>query len=163
MFCDQCGTQLQPAQQTCPRCGKPVLVPTAYRRNRVQEHVRLVGILWMAYSALTAVGGVAVVIVAHTIFGNAFRMHQGPPPEVSMWLRPLLTCVGVLLLMKSAVGFFAGWGLLQRERWARVAALIVGFISLFNVPVGTALGIYTLWVLLPAQSDDEYQALAKAA
>src|SRR5258707_5668009 len=109
MFCDQCGSQLQPAQQSCARCGKPVLGPTAYRRNRVQEHVRLVGILWMAYSALTAVGGVAVVIVAHTGFGNAFRMHQGPPPEVSIWLRLLLTCVGCLLLIKSAVGFFAGW------------------------------------------------------
>ncbi len=160
MFCDQCGTQLQPAQQTCARCGKPVLGPTAYRRNRVQEHVRLVGILWMAYSALTAVGGVAVVVVANTIFGH---MRQGPPPEVSIWLRPLLASVGALLLIKAAVGFFTGWGLLQREPWARVASLIVGFISLFNVPVGTALGIYTLWVLLPAQSDDEYQALAKAA
>ena len=163
MFCDQCGTQLQPAQQTCARCGKAVLGPTSYRRNRVQEHVRLVGILWMAYSALAAVGGVAVVIVAHTIFGHAFSMRQGPPPEVSMWLRPLLTCVGTFLLIKAAVGFFTGWGLLQREPWARVAALIVGFISLFNVPIGTALGTYTLWVLLPAQSDDEYQALAKAA
>jgi len=40
---------------------------------------------------------------------------------------------------------------------------VVGFISLFNIPLGTALGIYTLWVLLPTQSDDEYQALAKAA
>ena len=163
MFCDQCGTQLQPAQQTCARCGKPVLGPTAYRRNRVQEHVRLVGILWMAYSALTVVGGVAVIIVAQTIFGGALRMAPGPPPEVSIWLRPLLTCVGGLLLIKAAVGLLTGWGLLQREPWARVAALIVGFISLFNVPIGTALGIYTLWVLLPSQSDDEYQALAKAA
>jgi hypothetical protein len=114
----------------------------------------------MAYSALTVVGGVAVIIVAQTIFGGAF---QGPPPEVSIWLRPLLTCVGGLLLIKAAVGLLTGWGLLQREPWARVAALIVGFISLFNVPIGTALGIYTLWVLLPTQSDDEYQALAKAA
>src|SRR5882757_8614319 len=79
MFCDQCGSQLQPAQQSCTRCGKPVLGPVAYRRNRVQEHVRLVGILWMAYSALTVVGGVAVIIVAQTIFGGALRMAPGPP------------------------------------------------------------------------------------
>jgi predicted nucleic acid-binding Zn ribbon protein len=163
MFCDQCGTQLQPTQQTCGRCGKPVLGPIAYRRNRVQEHVRLVGILWMAYSALLVVGGVAVMIVANTVFGGAFRPPSGPPLEVSAWLRPLLTFVGGLVLLKAAAGFIAGWGLLQRESWARVAALIVGFISLFNVPIGTALGIYTLWVLLPTQSDDEYQALAKAA
>jgi hypothetical protein len=162
MFCDQCGTQLQPTQQACGRCGKAVLGPVA-RRNRVQEHVRLVGILWMAYSALLVVGGVAVMIVANTIFGGVFRGSGGPPPEVSAWLRPLLSFVGGLILLKAAAGFFVGWGLLQRESWARVAALVVGFISLFNVPIGTALGIYTLWVLLPAQSDDEYQALAQAA
>jgi hypothetical protein len=125
--------------------------------------VRLVGILWMAYSALLVFAGAAVVIVAHTIFGGAFHLPDGPPPEVSAWLRPFLTFIGGLILVKAVAGFFAGWGLLQREPWARVVALILGFLSLFNVPIGTALGIYTLWVLLPTQSDDEYQALAKAA
>jgi hypothetical protein len=163
MFCDQCGTQLQPAQSSCLRCGKAVVGPMGYRRNRVQEHVRLVGILWMAYSALLVFAGAAVVIVAHTIFGGAFHLPDGPPPEVSAWLRPFLTFIGGLILVKAVAGFFAGWGLLQREPWARVVALILGFLSLFNVPIGTALGIYTLWVLLPTQSDDEYQALAKAA
>jgi hypothetical protein len=163
MFCDQCGAQLQPAQQSCARCGKPVVGTVAYRRNRVQEHVRLVGILWMAYSALLVLGGVAVWIVAHTIFGGAFHPPGGPPPEVTAWLRPLLTFVSGMILVKAAAGFIAGWGLIQREPWARIVALIVGFLSLFNVPLGTAIGIYTLWVLLPAQSDDEYQALAKVA
>ena len=161
MFCDQCGTQLQPAQASCSRCGKAVLGPAGYRRNRVQEHVRLVGILWMAYSALLVLGGVAVWVVAHTIFGG--RIPDGPPPEVRMWLRPLLTVVSGLIMIKAAAGFIAGWGLLQRESWARVITLVIAFISLFNVPLGTALGIYTLWVLLPTQSDDEYQALARAA
>jgi hypothetical protein len=163
MFCDQCGTQLQPAQSSCLRCGKAVVGPMGYRRNRVQEHVRLVGILWMAYSALLVFAGAAVVIVAHTIFGGAFHVPDGPPPEISAWLRPFLTFIGGLILVKAVAGFFAGWGLLQREPWARVVALILGFLSLFNVPIGTALGIYTLWVLLPTQSDDEYQALANAA
>jgi predicted nucleic acid-binding Zn ribbon protein len=163
MFCDQCGAQLQSGQQSCTRCGKPVLGPVEYRRNRVQEHVRLVGILWMAYSALNVVGGVVLVVVARTLFGGLVHIPNGPPPEITSWLRPLLTFIGGLILVKAAAGFIAGWGLLQREPWARILALVVGFISLFNIPLGTVLGIYTLWVLLPAQSDDEYQALAKAA
>jgi predicted nucleic acid-binding Zn ribbon protein len=162
MFCDQCGTQLQPGQQSCSRCGKTVLAPAAYRRNRVQEHVRLVGILWMAYSALLVLSGIAVWVVAHTIFAGGFR-SGGPSPEISIWLRPLLTVVSGLIMIKAAAGFIAGWGLLQRDSWARVITLVIAFISLFNVPLGTALGIYTLWVLLPTQSDDEYQALARAA
>ena len=163
MFCDQCGTQLQAEQSSCIRCGKPVVGPNQFRRNRVQEHIRLVGILWMAYSALHVVAGAVLIVVAHTIFGNTFHIPSGPPPEVTQWLRPLLEFFGYLILAKAAAGVIAGWGLLQRESWARVVALVVAFVALLNVPLGTALGIYTLWVLLPAQSDEEYKTLSVPA
>ena len=69
----------------------------------------------------------------------------------------------MLVLAKAACGFIAGWGLLQHEPWARVVALVLAFISLFtNIPFGTALGIYTMWVLLPARSEQEYDALVQA-
>ncbi len=163
MYCDQCGAPLQTGESRCGRCGKTVLGLIELRRSRVREHVRLVGILWMAYSALYAVGGVVVIIVARVIFGHMIHIPNGPPPEVTVWLRPILSFVGWLLLVKAAAGFIAGWGLLQRQEWARTVALVVGFIALLNVPIGTVLGIYTLWVLLPAQSDEEYKALAQAA
>ncbi len=163
MYCDQCGAPLQSGEPRCGRCGKTVLGLIELRRSRVREHVRLVGILWMAYSALHAVGGVVVIMVAQVIFGRVIHIPNGPPPEVTVWLRPILSFVGWLLLVKAAAGLIAGWGLLQRQDWARTVALVVGFVALLNVPIGTALGIYTLWVLLPAQSDEEYKALAKAA
>jgi hypothetical protein len=39
---------------------------------------------------------------------------------------------------------------------------VLGFIALFNVPFGTTAGVYALWVLLPAQSQQEYHALVVA-
>jgi hypothetical protein len=163
MFCDQCGTQLQSGASHCGRCGKAVLGSVELRGSRVREHVRLVGILWIAYSALHLVGGVAAIVVAETIFGGAIHIPGGPPPEITVWLRPIISIVGWLLVVKAAAGFLAGWGLLQREEWARTLALVMGFIALLSIPIGTALGIYTLWVLLPSQSDEEYRALAQAA
>jgi hypothetical protein len=163
MFCDQCGMQLQSGAPRCARCGKPVLGLVELQRSRVREHVRLVGILWMAYSSLYVIAGVAVMVVAHTVFSGTFHFNGGPPPEVRVWLRPLLTFFGWLILALAATGFFTGWGLLQREAWARPVALVFGFLSLLRIPLGTALGIYTLWVLLPSRSDDEYKALAQAA
>src|SRR5580700_1854943 len=155
MFCDHCGAQLQSGEQRCGRCGKTVLGLIELRRSRVREHIRLVGILWMAYSALHVVGGVVVLIVAKTIFGRTIHIPDGPPPEITLWLQPLISFVGWMILVKAAAGFIAAWGLLQREDWARTFALVMGFIALLSVPLGTALGIYTLWVLLPSQSDDE--------
>ena len=163
MFCDQCGAPLQAGQPHCSHCGKPVVGPGQLRRRRVEEHIRLVGILWIAYSALHVVGGAVLLVVAHTLFGRSLHMPNGPPPEITEWLRPLIAFFGYLILAKAAAGFIAGWGLLQREPWARTVALVVGFVALLNVPLGTALGIYTLWVLLPAQSDEEYKALSVAA
>jgi len=122
-----------------------------------------VGILWMAYSALHVVAGLVLLVVARVIFGHAIHIPDGPPAEVTVWLRPLLSFIGWMILAKAAAGFIAGWGLLQRQDWARTVALVVAFIALLNVPIGTALGVYTLWVLLPTQSDDEYKALAQAA
>jgi len=53
--------------------------------------------------------------------------------------------------------------LTKHETWARVVALVLAFIALFtNVPLGTALGVYTMWVLLPSESQKEYDALAEA-
>jgi hypothetical protein len=77
-------------------------------------------------------------------------------------LRPFLTVIGYLILAKAAAGLITGWGLLDRQPWGRILALVVGFISLFSIPIGTALGVYTLWVLLPARSDEEYRAFSQA-
>ena len=160
MFCDGCGTTLQAGAAFCSKCGRaiagPVMLTPAQRPGRVQRHVHLLGILWLAESALHALGGVVLFVVANTIL-----IRGGPAGDVPAFLHPLLSVIGTFVLAKSALGFVAGWGLMQRESWARVLALVLGFISLFNPPFGTALGIYTLWVLLPHPSQEEYEQMAQ--
>ncbi len=163
MFCDQCGAQLAPGQLHCSRCGKAVLPSYPLRRNRVREHVRLLGILWIAYSALQVLGAGLMLMAARIFLRGDIHIQNGPSPEFLHLLLPIVSFIAWLLLVKAAAGFVAGWGLLQREQWARVLALVVGFIALLNVPLGTALGIYTLWVLLPSQADADYRTLSAAA
>ncbi len=155
MFCDKCGTTLQEDQLFCSRCGKEVAagVMTGYPRpSRLRQHIRLLGIFWLALSALDGLMGVASYIVANTVF--SLDSHPGRPT----FLHPLLSFIGILVVIKAFAGFATGWGLIQREPWARTLAVVLAFPSLFfNVPFGTALGIYTLWVLLPADSDLEYE------
>src|SRR5579863_1421254 len=161
MFCDGCGAGVQPGQGFCSRCGKQVVGPVMAmqpRRGRVQEHVHLLGILWLAVAALNTMGGVVLFIVGNTLFAHLHEMGV-PQQAPTQFLRSLLSVLGIFVLVKAAAGFIAGWGLLHRESWARVLALVLGFISLFNIPFGTALGVYTMWVLLPGPSEQEYDAL----
>jgi len=160
MFCDKCGAGLQADQSFCSRCGKEVsgLIVGYPQRNRVREHVRLLGIFWLALSALDGLMGVASYIVANTVFS------LGTHPNRPTFLHPLLSFIGIVVIVKAFAGFATGWGLLQREPWARTVAVVLAIPSLFfNVPFGTALGIYTLWVLLPAESDAEYEKEARSA
>jgi hypothetical protein len=162
MFCDGCGGAVQPGQAFCSKCGKQIVGPVSLMQplpGRVKAHVHLLGPLWLAISAFNVVGGVVLYILANTLFAHKFGM----PPEVPAgFLRPLLSVVAIFILAKAAFGFIAGWGLLHREPWARVLALVLAFISLFNVPFGTAIGVYTMWVLLPSESQQQYDDLVAA-
>lgn len=164
MFCDRCGAAVQPGQQFCSNCGKQIVggVPfTQSVRGRVERHSHLLAILWLAGSALEALGGVVLLIIGNALFP---RLHQmGAPPEMpASFFVVLFTTLGIIVLAKAVVGFIAGWGLLQRDPWARVLLLVLAFISLIHPPFGTALGVYTLWVLLPGPSQQEYDTLVAA-
>src|SRR5437870_5143834 len=83
---------------------------------------------------------------------------------VTRMVGPLVMFVlGATFLVVGAGGICVGWGLLQRQPWARTVAIVLGILALFHPPFGTALGIYTLWVLLAAESRGEYDHLARAA
>jgi zinc-ribbon domain len=159
LFCVRCGAQMQENQQFCPSCGTPVRGATTLMpaTGRIAGHIRLLGILWVALSAFRLIPGLFLI---------AFFGHGGMgllPPEVPFFVHGILQAVGTVLVIGAAVGLLTGTGLLQRQAWARVPAIVLAFINLVDMPFGTALGIYTLWVLLPAKSEEEYNQLARSA
>jgi len=125
--------------------------------NRVEQHAKLLGILWIVYAIFHAIGGAVLLIVANTIFGE-LSTHDN-----AFFLHPLLTGIAIFLLVKAAACVVAGFGLIERQSWGRPLTLLLGFISLINIPIGTALGIYTLWVLLSPHADSDYNRLAASA
>jgi hypothetical protein len=164
MFCDACGTQLQASQKFCSGCGRAVTAgfPLSPQRGRIQEHVRLLAIFWFAYAAFEAIGGLVLLVLAHTLFPRLAEIAPMRGPQ-GAFLHVLFTVLGIFVLAKAAAGVFAAWGLLEREPWGRILALVLVFLALLNVPLGTALGVYTLWVLLPAESEAEYARYQNAA
>ncbi|HEX5413227.1 MAG TPA: zinc ribbon domain-containing protein [Terriglobia bacterium] len=171
MFCSNCGANLVPGQNFCSKCGTQVgaagpappeppvqtaTAPVASYQSRIEKHTRVLGILWLVVSLLRLVPAFGLW------FGSGIATHFIPFPfHAFVW--PIAGFIGTLLFATSIAGFLAGWGLLNYRSWARVLALVLGIIALIHFPFGTALGIYTLWVLLPRESEREYRRLARTA
>ena len=154
MFCDRCGTQLRGSESFCASCGKQFRPIPRRAIGRVESHVRNLAMFWLAYSAFRLAGG---------LLFSRFFAHWGLfwDSNVPFFLPHLGRGIGVMLMGTGVLGILAGWGLLERQSWARTLAIVLGFFALFHFPFGTVLGIYTLWVLLPAESAVEYQRTAR--
>jgi hypothetical protein len=159
MFCNQCGTPLQADYNLCPKCGQPVVRNAAapLARGRLEKHLRTVGILWIIVGALFLLPALAV-----TIFGTTAAMfvpfHDAAVNAVGPFL---VFLAGSTLLILGVGGICVGWALIDRQPWARIVAIILGVLALFHPPVGTALGVYTLWVLLSNDAETQYQRMTR--
>ena len=156
MFCDRCGAQVSGPANFCPGCGRTfAATPPVATGGRVVRHVRTLGILWLVYAGLRLMQSVAVTSFA--------RYDWGFFDNMPFFVPGLLRAVGGFYLVLSILGALAGWGLLERRPWARVLAIVLAVFALLKFPLGTALGIYTLWTLAPAQSEAEYRSVQRAA
>jgi hypothetical protein len=69
----------------------------------------------------------------------------------------------VFLLAISLPGLITGIGLLKLQPWARIVGIVLSAINLINIPFGTALGIYGLWVLLNKETEQLFSGVPPAA
>jgi len=58
------------------------------------------------------------------------------------------TAIAVFFITLSVPEIVGGIGLLKHRGWARILVLILAVLDLFLIPIGTIVGIYTMWVLL---------------
>jgi hypothetical protein len=107
----------------------------------MEKHVTNLAVF---YVALSAVGIMAASIVFVAVVGGGFLSGD----DTAMFITSTVgTAVSSLVGILSIPGLICAYGLFKRRSWARYLSLIVGAVNLFNIPFGTALGVYTFWVL----------------
>ena len=73
-------------------------------------------------------------------------------PSGEMVLTIIANVGATILVILSIPGIMAGMGLYKHKEWARILTLILSAIGIFNFPFGTAIGIYSIWVLIQPES-----------
>jgi len=172
MVCQSCGSPVEGA--FCSKCGAPLPAPPppvygvpqpVMRAPRLQSHLQLLGILWCVYGVYRVASGILAALIFLGISTPGFLGGFGKPPNVPfLVLAPWMSGVAVVVVLFTSVGALlalaAGVSLLMHKSWGRILAIVIGILALITIPFGTALGIYTLWVLAPSTSGAEYDAIA---
>ncbi len=108
----------------------------------MQQHVKVLGILYIAFSSLLLlIGIVLLVIVAGAGMVSGDRHAAMITGTVG-----ILICGFFLVL--SVPGIITGIGLLNVRPWARILGLILAALHVMNFPFGTGFAVYAFWVLL---------------
>ncbi len=108
----------------------------------MDRHITILGVLHIANSAL---GIIAAIIVFTIVTGAGIISGDLEAMTITAIVG---SSIALFLLVLSLPGIIGGIGLLQHRPWARILVLVVGFLDLLNIPIGTVLGVYTIWALL---------------
>ncbi len=116
-----------------------------------QDHIRLLGWLYVAYGALILIG--AAIGLLSTVVSGLFSFDI-----VELLVGSIVGAIVMgFLVVLSLPSLYAGKGLLEGKSWARVLAMILGALSFFSFPIGTALCVYTFWVLWGKDADPYFE------
>lgn len=120
----------------------------------MDTHVKVLAVLFIVLSALgvlTALGVLAIFGGAAGIVGMA---AEGEDAALALpFIGITGTFVTIFLLALSLPGLVTGFGLLSFRPWARILGIVLSALNLINVPFGTIMGAYGLWVLLSKESE----------
>jgi hypothetical protein len=118
----------------------------------LRRHVDLVGLLFIVGGLLTLLVGVSLISLAAGAASLLMAGDRSAPGVAAALTTGALGGVALLVLAWGTIHFLTGRALRRHRPWARQVSLGMSVLDLFVPPLGTALGIYALWVLLNDQA-----------
>ena len=122
------------------------------KKRSMKQHVTFVGALHIGFGLLGLAGALAI------FFGFQFLFEFVEDEPIA---QDVLTFVGnsvaLILVFFSSLGIIGGAGLFSYKPWARILVMIVSAMNCLNVPVGTAKGVYSIWVLMQPETIELFE------
>jgi hypothetical protein len=120
----------------------------------MQTHVKVLGVLYLAVSAGFLLLAFFLLLV---MGGTAGIVGAAADAEDAAIAIPVLGIAGsalaIFLVTFALPGLVTGYGLLNFKPWARILGIVLSALNLINIPLGTVLGAYGLWVLLSSDTE----------
>ena len=120
--------------------------------RNMKQHVSFVGALHIGFGVLGLLGALAVYITFN--FAHGFVEEEPFAEQILTFLGGTLS---LIILFFSCLGIIGGIGLFSYKPWARILVMIVSAINCLNIPIGTAKGVYSIWVLMQKETIDMFE------
>lgn len=124
-----------------------------------EEHNKTLATLWFIYGAmhgLTLLGLLLLVLIVKLSVSESLSVS-------GFWMSMSVIIFVLLLMIVGLLPLVIGIGFRKRTRWLKTAAIALSIASLFNIPIGTALGIYTIKFLRSGAGVSLYGGKASSA
>lgn len=113
----------------------------------LDSHKKILGILYVISGTLTIFGMLMLNAFLSVIFSFALQEVDPDDRKVMELIGTFIQYVPALVILFFSIPtLIAGVGLLTRKSWATLFAVIVGCFKLFSFPIGTAIGVYSIWI-----------------
>ena len=115
--------------------------------TKMKQHVSFVGALHVGFGILGLLGALTVFIVFN--FAGGFVEAEPMAEEILSFLGGTIS---ILIMFFASLGIIGGIELFSYKPWARILVMIVSAINCLNIPIGTAKGVYSIWVLMQKET-----------
>ena len=124
----------------------------------MQTHIKVLGILHIVHGALGVLAGIVVLTIVGGVLGGigaaAGGIDKGGAPDlIAMLVGGIGGLVFLAILLLSLPGLIGGIALVRFAPWSRIYMIVISALFLVHLPVGTAMGVYGLWVLTRPEAE----------
>jgi len=115
--------------------------------STMKKHITFVAALHIGFSIIGIFGAIALFFILR--FAGSFVEDVEVAGSV---LHFIGTFLPFAIISVSIVSLIGGIGLLSYRKWARILVLGVSAIDCLNIPLGTLIGVYSIWTLMQEES-----------
>jgi len=157
--CPKCGEQAKFDDFFCQTCGTALISPERPKTKQLMSYIQIIGIVEIVLGIFGLVGAGLIGFLAY-ILPRVMELEEVqtdiPEPiksELFDFLWMFLLLIAVLLVIYAIASIWFGIRLLQYKNSGRIGTMIIGALSIINIPLGTAFGLAALYILTKPEAE----------
>ena len=116
------------------------------QESKMKKHVVIVSAIHIGFGTLELLIAIGGMLFLGKLLD--FIPTDEMPDFVVSLLTYLFKVLPVILGGISSARIIGGIGLLSNKEWARITVVVVAALGCLKIPIGTLIGVYSIWVLM---------------